>query len=131
MERGTRKFAGWVLAVHALIFLLLVTIVVLLARESYLSARAQALEQIRASTGTPDEQDQVVGKFLRKSIVGAVAIVLLMTAVLVFAATQAIRARLRVERIQHDVINKELAAAREIQLAWLPEHHDAKISVDI
>src|SRR5688572_7375420 len=121
MERGTRKFASWVLASHVLVFLLLVTVVALAAREFYLSARTQALEQIRASSDTPAAQDQVVAKFLRKSIIGAVGIILVITGVLVFTATQSIRARLRVERVQHEMITKELAAARQIQLAWLPE----------
>src|SRR5688572_27936899 len=47
MERAARKFAGWVLVIHVLLFLLLVTIVALASREFYLNARTAALEQLR------------------------------------------------------------------------------------
>jgi hypothetical protein len=56
------------------------------------------------------------------TIVGwAVVVVVLMTGILVSTAATMIRSRVRLERVRHEVIRKELDRARQIQQAWLPE----------
>lgn len=77
------------------------------------------------------EVDQALGQFLRRSIIGAVLVIAAMTAVLVSTSVQTIRGRLRLERLQHELINRELAQAREIQLAWLPERQESQVRVDV
>ncbi|MCL2641394.1 MAG: serine/threonine-protein phosphatase, partial [Phycisphaerales bacterium] len=42
-----------------------------------------------------------------------------------------IRNRLKYERAQHDMLSRELARAREIQLAWLPAAHSNPENLDI
>jgi sigma-B regulation protein RsbU (phosphoserine phosphatase) len=54
-----------------------------------------------------------------------------MTAILFSTAVQLIRARLRTERVRHDLITRELNQAREIQLAWLPRQGLALGAMDI
>ncbi len=77
------------------------------------------------------EVDQVVGQFFRRAIIGASLVILAMSAVLVSTSTQMIRGRLRLERLQNDLLTRELTQAREIQLAWLPEKQEQSIHLDI
>ena len=78
-----------------------------------------------------DDVDQVVGQFFRRAIIGASLVILAMTAVLVSTSTQMIRGRLRLERLQNDLLTRELTQAREIQLAWLPEKQEQSIRLDV
>ena len=54
-----------------------------------------------------------------------------MTAILVSTAVSLIRLRVRLERVQHEVITRELSQARQIQLNWLPNRHTAGPALDI
>src|SRR4051812_33152041 len=47
MERAARKFAGWVLFIHVMVFALLVATVALASREFYVNARTQAFAQLK------------------------------------------------------------------------------------
>jgi serine phosphatase RsbU (regulator of sigma subunit) len=62
--------------------------------------------------------------FKRAIIWAGIAIVGL-TGVLFSTAVVLIRERIRTERMQHDMLRRELDQARDIQIAWLPETHDA------
>jgi sigma-B regulation protein RsbU (phosphoserine phosphatase) len=42
-----------------------------------------------------------------------------------------IRSRLRMERLRHESLTRELSQARQIQLAWLPDPHPLSDEVDI
>ena len=60
-------------------------------------------------------------------MIGAALVIVAMTAILVSTSTQLIRGRLRLERLQRQMlISRELDQAREIQLAWLPERQGAR-----
>jgi sigma-B regulation protein RsbU (phosphoserine phosphatase) len=58
-------------------------------------------------------------------------VIIAITAILVSTAIQMIRTRVRLERVRHDILNRELTQARQIQLAWLPVHGPAQKCVDI
>jgi serine phosphatase RsbU (regulator of sigma subunit) len=66
--------------------------------------------------------DEVVNRLFGAAVVWAVFVVVSVCAILLSTATQLIRGRLRLERLQHQVLEKELNQAREIQLNWLPHH---------
>lgn len=57
-------------------------------------------------------------------------LVLAMTGLLVSSSTHMIRSRLKIERLRNELMSRELAEARKIQLAWLPSHCDG-MGVDI
>ncbi len=75
--------------------------------------------------------DMVVSQIFRRAVYWAIFVVFSMTAILVSSSIQLIRGRIRLERIRHDVINKELKQAREIQMAWLPQQGVSIPSIDI
>jgi serine phosphatase RsbU (regulator of sigma subunit) len=75
--------------------------------------------------------DQVVGPIFRDAMLWAGGIMLAMTTLLTSTAVQTIRSRVRLERVQHDVLNRELTQAREIQLAWLPRNDDDPPWIDL
>ena len=77
------------------------------------------------------EVDSVVSGFFWRAIIGAAVIIFVMTVVLVATSTNMIRGRLRLERVQREMITRELNAAREIQLAWLPEATGSSIALDV
>jgi serine phosphatase RsbU (regulator of sigma subunit) len=77
------------------------------------------------------EVDHAVGAFFRRAIVGAAIVILVMTGVLVSTSIQLIRGRLRLERLRHEMLDRELAQAREIQLAWLPEKQESQVCADV
>jgi sigma-B regulation protein RsbU (phosphoserine phosphatase) len=58
-------------------------------------------------------------------------LVISMTAILVSTAISLIRVRVRMERVQHEVLTRELSQARQIQLNWLPNQHSAGPALDI
>ena len=64
--------------------------------------------------------DVIVRGMFRKALYWAIGVVVSMTAILVSTAVWLIRGRVRLERVQHEVLTRELSQAREIQLAWLP-----------
>lgn len=67
------------------------------------------------------EVDSVVNNVFRRAIIWAGVAIVGMTALLVSTAITLIRGRVRMERLRHDMLRKELDQARDIQLAWLPE----------
>ena len=72
-----------------------------------------------------------VARFFRRALIGAAFIVAAMTAILVSTSTQIIRGRLRLERVQREMLTSELNQAREIQLMWLPEQQKTQVPIDI
>jgi serine phosphatase RsbU (regulator of sigma subunit) len=77
------------------------------------------------------EIDAVVSRLFGRAVLWAVFVALSMTAVLVSTAVQLIRNRARTERERHELLEKELKQAREIQLAWLPQRHPAGAMLDL
>jgi serine phosphatase RsbU (regulator of sigma subunit) len=75
--------------------------------------------------------DAVVNRVFKRAVFWAVFVVCSMTAILFSTAVQLIRARVRMERVRHDLITRELNQAREIQLAWLPRQGLAFGAMDI
>src|SRR5207302_10301531 len=75
--------------------------------------------------------DAVVGQLFRRAVFWAVFVSLSMAAILVSTAVQMIRGRMRLERVRHEVLQRELAQAREIQLAWLPERVTRRPQLEI
>jgi hypothetical protein len=57
-------------------------------------------------------------------------LVLAMTGLLVSSSTHMIRSRLKIETLKNELMSRELAEARKIQLAWLPSHCEG-MGVDI
>ncbi len=66
------------------------------------------------------EVDSVVGRLFRRILFFGIFVVVAMTAILVSTAAQMIRGRMKLERMRHETITKELDRARQIQKAWLP-----------
>ena len=58
-------------------------------------------------------------------------LVISITAILVSTSIRLIRGRMRVERVRHEMLTRELEQARQIQLAWLPGDSLQHSSVDI
>ncbi|MGB7159547.1 MAG: SpoIIE family protein phosphatase [Tepidisphaeraceae bacterium] len=77
------------------------------------------------------EVDAVVNTLFRKAVFWAIFVVVSMTAILVSTAIQLIRDRVRLERVKHELLTKELTQAREIQLAWLPQRQGKHRLMDI
>jgi len=67
------------------------------------------------------ETDEVVSAMFRRTLYWAIFVIVAMTTILVSTAVQLVRSRVRLERMRHDMLNRELTQARQIQLAWLPE----------
>lgn len=65
--------------------------------------------------------DTVVRRLFGRALFWALFVAFSMTAILVSTAVQLIRNRARMERERHQLLEKELKQAREIQLAWLPQ----------
>jgi serine phosphatase RsbU (regulator of sigma subunit) len=75
--------------------------------------------------------DAAVAQFFRRALIGAGVVILAMTGILVSTSTQMIRGRLRLERVQREVLTRELDQAREIQLMWLPERQGVTVPLDV
>jgi serine phosphatase RsbU (regulator of sigma subunit) len=71
------------------------------------------------SSGLSDV-DAVVNRLFGAAVVWAVFVVISVCGILLSTAIQLIRGRLRLERLQHQMLESELNQAREIQLNWLP-----------
>lgn len=82
-------------------------------------------------TSPESDIDNVVRRIFGRAVLWAVFLALSMTAVLVSTAVQLIRNRARLERERHELLEKELRQAREIQLAWLPQARQAGAALDI
>jgi serine phosphatase RsbU (regulator of sigma subunit) len=65
--------------------------------------------------------DAVVSNVFGRAVLWAVFVIGSMMAILVSTAVQLIRGRLRLERVQLEVLEREVSQARQIQLAWLPD----------
>ncbi|HEY7120108.1 MAG TPA: PP2C family protein-serine/threonine phosphatase [Tepidisphaeraceae bacterium] len=75
--------------------------------------------------------DAVVNRVFKRAVFWAIFVVCSMTAILLSTAVQLIRARVRMERVRHEALTRELNQAREIQLAWLPRQGVTVPSMDI
>jgi serine phosphatase RsbU (regulator of sigma subunit) len=75
--------------------------------------------------------DRIVGPLFREVMIWAGFLIIAMTAILVSTSVQIIRGRVRMERMQHEMLNRELLQAREIQLNWLTESNIAGRTLDI
>jgi phosphoserine phosphatase RsbU/P len=82
-------------------------------------------------TSDLDRVDQMVTPIFREVILWAGFLMLAVTTILVSTTVQLIRGRMRLERVQHEMLNKELMQAREIQLNWLPDQHCANPRIDL
>jgi serine phosphatase RsbU (regulator of sigma subunit) len=82
-------------------------------------------------TSPMSDVDAVVQGIFRTVSYWATFLVVSMTAVLFSTALQMIRSRMRVERLRHQLLTRELSQAREIQLNWLPSRHSAGPALDV
>jgi serine phosphatase RsbU (regulator of sigma subunit) len=65
--------------------------------------------------------DGVVNRLFHRALLWGIFVIVSITGILVSTAVQMIRGRVRLERERHEMIDRELSQAREIQLAWLPD----------
>lgn len=77
------------------------------------------------------EVNSVVHSTFRGALLWAIFVVVSMTAILVSTSIQMIRSRVRLERIRHELLERELSQARQIQLAWLPRNDDDPAHIDL
>jgi serine phosphatase RsbU (regulator of sigma subunit) len=82
-------------------------------------------------TTSLDDVDGVVAKLFNHALLWCLFVVVSVTAILVSTSIQMIRTRVRMERVRHEVLTRELNQAREIQLAWLPDTQPLNDAVDI
>ncbi len=81
-------------------------------------------------SSSTSQVDQMVSDVFRKALWWAVFVVAAMTALLVSSSTAMIRSRLRIASVRNEVMTREMAQARQIQLAWLPRSAEG-MPVDI
>ena len=77
------------------------------------------------------EVDKDVNHIFSAAAFWAVFVVVSVCGILLSTGTQLIRARLRLERVQHEVLDRELNQAREIQLNWLPHDTCCRTPIDV
>ena len=77
------------------------------------------------------EVDGILSKLFHKALLWGAVVIICVTTLLVSTAWQLIRTRIRFERIQHEMLTKELNQAREIQKAWLPDHVPKTRAIDV
>jgi serine phosphatase RsbU (regulator of sigma subunit) len=75
--------------------------------------------------------DSVVQSLFHRIVGWAAFVVVAMSGILVSTAVQMIRGRMKLERVQHEVLTRELERARQIQQAWLPRAAPASRWIDI
>ncbi len=80
---------------------------------------------------TLDSVNGNVNRLFRRVVWWGGAVGVLLAGILASTAWWLIRSRTRVERLRHQVLNKELAEARRIQLAWLPKSTPSTAVVDV
>jgi len=73
---------------------------------------------VRSSTA---DIDDLVNRLFGRLITWGLFLVAAVVAILVSTAILLIRGRVRMERLEHDLLTRELAKARTIQLDWLPD----------
>jgi serine phosphatase RsbU (regulator of sigma subunit) len=78
-----------------------------------------------------DRVDSVVNDTFRSTVMWGIFLVVAATAILMSTAVQMIRTRVRMERVKHEVLTRELTQARKIQLAWLPRNEDDPPNIDL
>jgi sigma-B regulation protein RsbU (phosphoserine phosphatase) len=61
----------------------------------------------------------------------AIFLLIATTAILMSTSVQMIRSRVRMERVKHEILTRELTQARKIQLAWLPRNEDDPPHIDL
>jgi serine phosphatase RsbU (regulator of sigma subunit) len=77
------------------------------------------------------QADTLVKGLFREALGWAIFVGVSMSAILLSTAIQLIRGRLRVERLERQVLDREIAEARQIQLRWLPREACAAQAVQI
>lgn len=75
--------------------------------------------------------DAVVSRLFRRAVMWAICVAASMTAILVSTAVALIRNRMRTDRLRHEMLDRELKQAREIQLAWLPQRGMRSEALDV
>jgi serine phosphatase RsbU (regulator of sigma subunit) len=75
--------------------------------------------------------DGFVSRVLKGALIWTVIVVVAIIAILASTAFQMIRSRLRVERLRHEALTRELSQARDIQLAWLPDAHPISPHINV
>ncbi|HMB94524.1 MAG TPA: PP2C family protein-serine/threonine phosphatase [Tepidisphaeraceae bacterium] len=78
-----------------------------------------------------EEINAVARSTFRGALLWAIFVVVSVTAILVSTAIQMIRSRMRMERVRHDLLTRELSQARRIQLAWLPKNDEDPKDIDL
>jgi serine phosphatase RsbU (regulator of sigma subunit) len=82
-------------------------------------------------TSPVSDIDTAVRRVFKWAAIWAGFLAFSMTAILVSTAVQLIRNRARMDRERHELLEKELRQAREIQLAWLPQNRPPGAALDI
>lgn len=77
------------------------------------------------------EVNSIVSNTFRPMLMCAIFLLVATTAILLSSAGLVIRTQMRLERARHAVLTHELAQARDIQLAWLPDNEDDPPRVDL
>ncbi len=77
------------------------------------------------------EVDALVNRVFGSAFQWAVFVSVAVAGILFSSSVFLIRARVRLERAQHEVITKELQQARNIQLAWLPGENETPAGIDV
>jgi serine phosphatase RsbU (regulator of sigma subunit) len=77
------------------------------------------------------EVDAILAKVFRHAVFWALLVVMVVTLIMISTSAQMIRSRLHVERLKGELLDKELAQARRIQLAWLPGRRSLPQGVDV
>jgi serine phosphatase RsbU (regulator of sigma subunit) len=75
--------------------------------------------------------DDMVKPIFKDAMLWAGFVVLAMTTILLSTAMQMIRTRVRFQRMQMEILNRELSQARKIQLSWLPKKPIATHVIDL
>lgn len=72
-----------------------------------------------------------VNSLFKRAVIWAGIFAISMTAILFSTAVQMIRFRLRLERVRHQILKRELSQARRIQEKWLPNSSTVPHQLDI
>lgn len=75
--------------------------------------------------------DGVIQHLFRRAFWWTVFVIVSVTTILVSTFIAIIRSRLKLERMHHEMLAKEMEQAREIQLAWLPAQYQSVGNLDI
>jgi sigma-B regulation protein RsbU (phosphoserine phosphatase) len=78
-----------------------------------------------------DAVDSIIHDTFRSTLTWAVFLLIATTAILMSTSVQMIRSRVRMERVKHEILTRELSQARKIQLAWLPRNEDDPPHIDL